>query len=93
MEPLFSPYIQYGFAGFSFLLVGVIVWLVRQVLRNQRDGNAIQRHLAEVIAGNTHAIAECGALAADQMRLLRQIHDRLLQRPCLMQSRDGKGAS
>ncbi len=78
---LWSPLIQGGFAVFALLLLGVVVWLVKQLLRVLKDNS-------QVIAGNTQAIASVATIASDTKDLMQQLHDELLKRPCLMRDPD-----
>lgn len=73
-----SPVIQYGFAGFSFILVGIIVWLISKLLTLLTKTN-------EIIARNTKAIESIGRETSDLLFLNREIHDKLLSRPCIAQ--------
>lgn len=68
MNPdLFAPYIQYGFAGFAFLLLACLMWLTRKILG--------------VIERNTAVIARHDSSAADrsatQIRYLDRIESGL----------------
>jgi F0F1-type ATP synthase membrane subunit b/b' len=76
--PIFAPYIQLGFAGFAFLLVFVIVWLIRRLL-------AILDQTNQIIAGNTAAINRVHDASEDLKALMKDIRDQLFQRPCLLQ--------
>jgi len=78
---LWSPLIQGGFAVFALLLLGVNVWLVKQLLKVLKDNS-------QVIAGNTRAIESVATIAGDTRELMQQLRDELLKRPCLM---DGYG--
>jgi len=78
---LWSPLIQGGFAVFALLLLGVNVWLVKQLLKVLKDNS-------QVIAGNTRAIESVATIASDTRELMQQLRDELLKRPCLM---DGYG--
>ena len=75
---LWSPLIQGGFAVFALLLLGVNVWLVKQLLRVLRDNS-------QVIAGNTRAIESVATIASDTKSLMQQMRDQLLSRPCLIE--------
>lgn len=75
---VWSPVIQGGFAVFSLLLLGVNVWLVKQLLRVLKDNN-------HVIAGNSRAIESVATVADHTKVLMQEIRDQLLRRPCLMQ--------
>ncbi len=74
---VWSPLIQGGFAVFALLLLGINVWLVKQLLRVLKDNN-------RVIAGNSRAIESVALIATDTRMLMKDIRDQLLQRPCLM---------
>ena len=82
--PIFAPYIQLGFAGFAFLLVFVIVWLIRRLL-------AILDKTNQIIAGNTEAINRVHEATHDVKLLMSDIRDQLFQRPCLLQDRQHAG--
>jgi len=78
---LLSPYIQYGFAGFCFVLLGIIVWLIRNLLQVLKANN-------DVISENTGAIRELAKTVTEMALLQRNIHDRLLARPCIAHPTD-----
>lgn len=71
-----NPIIQWGFAGFCLVLLGIIVWLVKRLLKVLEDNNTI-------ILGNTQAIRENVASTQELLRETRNMRDRLLTRPCL----------
>ena len=66
---VFSPVMQFGFAGFCAVLLGILVWVIRRMLTLVSENIAVMEKVAQ--------------LAAEQMRLLRVMNDRLLSRPCL----------
>jgi len=83
MEVLSNPVIQYGFAGFCIILIGVIIWLIKQLLNVINTSN-------KVISANTAAIEslkgsneqtnheiECVQTAVYSLR------DKVVQRPCI----------
>lgn len=76
---LWSPLIQGGFAVFALLLLGVNVWLVKQLLRVLKDNN-------RVIAGNSRAIEAVATVATETRSLMQDIRDQLLRRPCLLET-------
>jgi F0F1-type ATP synthase membrane subunit b/b' len=84
--PIFAPYIQLGFAGFAFLLVFVIVWLIRRLLNILDKTN-------QIIAGNTEAINRVHEASEDQKALMKDIRDQLFQRPCLLQNLHHDGSN
>lgn len=81
---VWSPLIQGGFAVFALLLLGVNVWLVKQLLRVLKENN-------RVIAGNSRAIESVATIASDTRHLMQEIRDELLKRPCLMQDEGALG--
>ncbi len=46
---MLEPYIQYGFAGFAFLILGYLFWLIPRML-------ATLERLGEVVGNNTEAL-------------------------------------
>lgn len=71
-----SPIIQYGFAGFSLILLGVLIWLVRELLAVMKENN-------RVIAANTLAIAAVDKHSSDALDVVIEVKDKLLERPCM----------
>ena len=79
MEPhelFMQPVIQYGFLGFSVVLLGVVIWLIKRLL-------AVLEATNRIIAANTEAINDLTALTTDLLALNRSVHDKLLSRPCI----------
>ena len=76
---LLTPVMQYGFAGMSVILVAVIVWLIRRLL-------AVLEKTNEIIAANTEAIRDVDHRTAEELNLVRDLREKLLQRPCLLDS-------
>jgi hypothetical protein len=75
-ELLVEPMVQYGFAGLSVLLLGLLAWMVQKLV-------ALLEANTRVISENTNAIAVQNAQQREAMRLFSDIRDRLLRRPCL----------
>ena len=69
-----SPLIQYGFAGFSLILLGVLIWLIRELLGVLKENN-------KVISENTAAIRMVDKNTTDSFKIMVEIKDQLLQRP------------
>lgn len=81
MEPqvttsIMNPVIQWGFAGLSIVLLGILVWLIKQLL-NVMDKNN------EVIAANTQAIQRVDGHAEDTLEVAVELKNELYKRPCL----------
>lgn len=73
---LLEPVVQYGFLGFSVVLLGVVIWLIRKLLMVLDRNN-------EVITANTQAVENLCKTSAELMKLNREVHDKLLARPCI----------
>lgn len=79
---IMSPLLQYGFAGFSLILLGVLVWLIRELLAVLKANN-------KVIAENTQAIKTVDKNTSDTFGIMVVIKDELLKRPCIAKFTQG----
>jgi uncharacterized membrane protein YccC len=77
VTPMLAPIVQYGFAGFAVVLLAVLVWLIKQLLSLQEKTNRL-------IEANIEAIRELSNRTGDELKLIRELRDRLLARPCLI---------
>jgi hypothetical protein len=73
---LLQPVVQYGFLGFSVVLLGIVIWLIKRLLEVLEATN-------KIIAANTEAIKEVTVLTSDLLALHRQLHDKIIARPCI----------
>lgn len=73
---MLQPVVQYGFLGFSVVLLGVVIWLIRKLLDVLEANNRI-------IAANTAAIRDLMRMTDDLLTLNRSLHDKLISRPCI----------
>jgi len=73
---MIQPVVQYGFLGFSVVLLGVVIWLIRQLLEVLEANNRI-------IAANTEAIRDLTRTTGDLLNLNRSLHDKIISRPCI----------
>ena len=73
-----QPIIQYGFLGFSAVLLGVVIWLIKRLL-------AVLEATNRIIAANTEAIHDLTKLTGDLVKLNRAVYDKLISRPCIAQ--------
>ncbi len=73
---MIQPVVQYGFLGFSMVLLGVVIWLIRKLLDVLEANN-------QIIAANTEAIRDLTAMTSDLMKLNRSLHDKIISRPCI----------
>ncbi len=73
---MLQPVVQYGFLGFSVVLLGVVIWLIRKLLDVLEANNRI-------IAANTEAIRDLTNTTSDLLNLNRSLHDKIISRPCI----------
>ncbi len=71
-----QPVIQYGFLGFSAVLLGLVIWLIRKLL-------SVLEANTRVIEENTAAIRDLTSMTSDLLKLNRSLHDKLISRPCI----------
>ena len=64
---IFQPILQYGFAGFSMLLLAVVCWQIDKTDTYMESMMSVQGETNQVIERNTAAIRE----------LSRVVHDKL----------------
>lgn len=73
---IMSPIMQWGFAGFSGILLSILVWLIRELLKVLKENNRI-------IASNTEAINRVGGSADSTLQTVSKLKDELYRRPCV----------
>ena len=71
-----EPIVRYGFVGFSAVLLGVVIWLIRKLLEVLEANN-------KIIAANTEAIRDLTSTTSDLLKLNRSLHDKIISRPCI----------
>ena len=72
-----NPIVQCGFAGMCAVLLGIIVWLIKQLLTVLKETNT-------VIGENTKTIGMLHTTSNEEIVVLRDIQAKLMARPCLM---------
>jgi len=82
MDVISNPIIQYGFAGFCVVLLGIMVWLIKQLLQVLKENN-------KIIASNTEAIQQINNTGKETREEVKEaklavysLRDALLKRPC-----------
>jgi hypothetical protein len=70
---IMGPVIQYGFAGFSVILLAILIWLIRELLSILKENNI-------VITKNTEAINTVAKVSTESFAIMIQIKDELLRR-------------
>ena len=71
-----QPIVQFGFVGFSAVLLGLVIWLIKRLL-------AVLDANTRVIEANTAAIRDLTSMTSDLLKLNRSLHDKLISRPCI----------
>ncbi len=69
-----TPAMQWGFAGVTFVLIGVIVWMIARLL--------------DVLQANTTAMQKLTSLVEDVKETNADVRDRLLEWDCPYRGRD-----
>ena len=75
-EFITQPIVQYGFLGFSAVLLGVVIWLIQKLLGVLDANNRI-------ITANTEAIRDLTSMTGDLLKINRSLHDKIISRPCI----------
>lgn len=73
---IMTPVMQYGFAGLSAVLLGILVWLIRELLEVLKETN-------NVIAINTQAIKNVDGNSQAALKVGIEVKDELYKRPCI----------
>ena len=78
-ELILLPIVRFGFVGFSAVLLGIIVWLMKRLM-------CVLERNTEVIARNTEALHNLSSMTTDLLILNRKVHDKVISRPCIAKS-------
>ena len=78
---IMQPIVQYGFLGFSAVLLGIVVWLITRLLR-------VLEGTSPITAASTEASKEQTRMIADLLNLNRSLHDKIISRPCIASKED-----
>lgn len=76
---ILSPIMQMGFAGFSAVLLVVVVWAMKALI-------TIQKETTEVIAQNTLMIQEMRKETKEQTEIIRTLREDFMRRPCMVET-------
>ena len=86
-----DPVIQYGFAGFAIVLLGMLTWIIRESFRASRDTRdelvQVVKDSNQVVTANTQAIQNLCAGSKREIDLIDDMREKLLARPCMMDRR------
>jgi hypothetical protein len=70
-----APILQWGFAGFALILLGVLVWLINKLLD-------VLHRTAGVIGHNTRASRDLASVVQQVSQTTADVRDRLLTWKC-----------
>ena len=76
---IMTPIIQWGFAGFCAVLLGVIVWQIKNDREDRNETNELFRRSTEVISENTATISELSQKLSEDHKTLGDIRDRVMR--------------
>ena len=79
---MIAPIVQYGFLGFSAVLLGLVIWLIKKLL-------IVLERNSEVITRNTEVIRDLTSQTCDLLKLNRSLHDKIISRPCIAEKEAG----
>lgn len=83
MEVISSPTIQYGFAGLCMVLLGIIVWLIKQLLLVLKENNKIIGKNTEAVTQLIGANKEAKQESENLKTSVYSMRDKLMQQPCM----------
>jgi len=91
-ESSYGILLQAGFAGFALVLLIFLYCIVRDNSKDRKESNVdmvnVLRDNNRVIADNTNIISRLKDSQVESNSVLRDVRDRLLERPCLMPRRN-----
>lgn len=82
-----SSSIQYGFAGFCLILVGLLAWVIAKVFALNAATQAIVREVVQVVQKNTDTLERVLTAQNEMTALQRRLTEKLLARPCIASSK------
>lgn len=83
MDFLKETYIQYGFAGMCLILLAMLFWIVKALVK-LLEANQV------VISKNNQVMASLDDHIREDIKLNRSIFNKLLARPCIAKNEDGE---
>jgi len=78
-----EAYIQYGFAGLSFILIGIIVWMITQLISVINNNNKVLAKLHDTANSSIEADEKLREAIKETKDEIRGFKDELLKRPCI----------
>lgn len=92
-SPLLEPTLQYGFAGLSAGLLAALIWVVKLFLKAMEEHHQAVVALTKSTTAELHdstsligaAFLKVHEAHAKQIEVLDLLHDKLLERPCILE--------
>ncbi len=86
-----KPLAELGFAGAFFAVLALVMWIIKQFVGVMKDHTTSQTELTTALGSNTAAttqlsteVKELRVEGKEGRELMRSVHDKLLQRPCMI---------
>ena len=71
---LSDPIVNYGFAGFAIVLLGILIWLIREILK-------MHSKTTEALVASGEANKQAAIQLAEITQVIRALHDKITSRP------------
>ena len=86
LAELSKPVAQLGFAGFAIILLAIVVWQFRELIKLLKENNQVLARMTDTMNLTQEKLRESVDLQID-------VKDKLLARPCIrkFENRDGGG--
>jgi hypothetical protein len=80
---LTKPIFQYGFAGFSSILLVIIIWLISKLIDVYKRLIFLIEKTNNVLSTNCNSLNLIMEMNKDIIKLLRDAYELLLSKPCI----------
>lgn len=77
--------IQYGFAGMSMVLIGIIVWLITKLIEVIQKNNSVIAKLIDTIKSQDESHKKTETKIDDLIKVINKHNELFLVRPCMLQ--------
>ena len=92
-DMIFEPIIQYGFLGMCSVLLAIIIWLIRELLKVIRENNLVIDRNTRIHAQSIENFEELGKDLRrgneETRKAVWSLHDKLISRPCIARREQG----
>jgi hypothetical protein len=78
-----QSYIQYGFAGVTLILLGIVVWMVRQLIAVINKNNKVLARVFDGLNSVKNAEEQVKEEIIEVKCEVRGLRDEIIRRPCI----------